>query len=515
MATINPFQPPINYAVDVQSPFEAALGGFRIGAAGAEAQARALEREDARIAREQARAAQEQARLAQEQYQTGLNSFFAKPPDERTFDELQRLMVGGNKQQFDALKLIGESMSADKLNSSKRFTSQVLLAFEANPETAKTLLQDRINAETDPAQKRAFQDILTIANQKPEQAAQLVESLGAVTFGEDWYKGITKVREERRTAAREPVAQREAIAKANAAEANAQMRILEAATYQDRLNAEQDLRVAQAQKAEVESRIAQATQRFKISEANSIAAIKAAEARFAPEKFGLEIGLTRAQIEASKAARRASDAAATESGEKAKRAQAEASQIAAGIIPIEKRPEAETKFRKEYNDQTKPFQEVKSAYGRVLSSEDTAVGDLSLIFGYMKMLDPGSVVREGEFATAQNATGVPERIQNIYNKVVSGERLNASQRNSFKGQAKKLYESAGEQETVVRQGLERIAKGYGLNTGNIFYTPVEVAPTGRSSTPANTVTVGGRTYTRPANFTDAQWNSYKQSVGAQ
>jgi hypothetical protein len=133
----------------------------------------------------------------------------------------------------------------------------------------------------------------------------------------------------------------------------------------------------------------------------------------------------------------------------------------------------------------------------------------------MKMLDPGSVVREGEFATAQNATGVPERIQNIYNKVVSGERLNASQRNSFKGQAKKLYESAGEQETVVRQGLERIAKGYGLNTGNIFYTPVEIAPTARSSTSANTVTVGGKTYTRPANFTDAQWNSYKQSVGAQ
>jgi hypothetical protein len=36
MATINPFQGPINYSVDVQSPFEAALGGFKIGAAGAE-----------------------------------------------------------------------------------------------------------------------------------------------------------------------------------------------------------------------------------------------------------------------------------------------------------------------------------------------------------------------------------------------------------------------------------------------------------------------------------------------
>jgi hypothetical protein len=189
--------------------------------------------------------------------------------------------------------------------------------------------------------------------------------------------------------------------------------------------------------------------------------------------------------------------------------------MSAGIIPIDKRPELETKFRKEYNDQTKPYQEVKSAYGRVLSSEDTAVGDLSLIFGYMKMLDPGSVVREGEFATAQNAAGVPERIMNIYNKVATGQRLSPSQRDSFKGQAKGLYNSALEGEKTVRTGLERISKGYGLNTENIFYSATEQAPVGAPPAPAaNTVKVGGQTYTRPANFSDAQWAAYKQSVGA-
>lgn len=501
---INPLQQPINYAVEVQSPFEAALSGVKLGAGLEELE---VARQKRAMEAQQLQAAQAQ----QAQFRSGLNSFFAKPAAERTFDELQPLLVGANKQQFDALKLIGENMGAEKLASSKRFTSQVLLAFESNPETARTMIQERINAETDPGQKRAFQDILTISNQNPEQAARLVESLGAGTFGKDWYEGITKVRDERRTAAREPAVLKEAVAKADAAVADAQKKVAEAADTPARLLAEQDLRLANADKARIEAEIARATQPFKISEAQSTSIIKAAEAKFAPDKFGAELGLTNAQIEASRAARRASDAAAAKSGAEAKRAQAEASQIAAGIIPAEKRPEAETKFRKEYNDQTKPFQEVKSAYGRVLSSEDTAVGDLSLIFGYMKMLDPGSVVREGEFATAQNATGVPERIQNIYNRVVSGERLNASQRNSFKGQAKKLYESAGEQETVVRQGLERIAKGYGLNTANIFYTPAEVAPSDKSG---NTVRVGDKTYTRPANFTDAQWSAYKQSVGA-
>ena len=224
-------------------------------------------------------------------------------------------------------------------------------------------------------------------------------------------------------------------------------------------------------------------QPFKLRQETADAIVKEAQAKFAPEKFGLEIDLTKSQIEQAKAARRAQDAAAAKSGAEAARARAEADQMAAGIIPVEKRPEAEGKFRKEYSDQTKGYQEVKSAYGRVLASEDNAVGDLSLIFGYMKMLDPGSVVREGEFATAQNAAGVPERIQNIYNPVVSGQRLSPSQRQSFKGQAGKLYGQAQTQEAQVRQGIERIAKGYGLNTANIFYTPTEVAPTAPGAAP--------------------------------
>ena len=47
MAQINPFQGPINYSVDVQSPFEAALSGFKVGQAGAEMQAQAQAREQA------------------------------------------------------------------------------------------------------------------------------------------------------------------------------------------------------------------------------------------------------------------------------------------------------------------------------------------------------------------------------------------------------------------------------------------------------------------------------------
>jgi hypothetical protein len=98
----------------------------------------------------------------------------------------------------------------------------------------------------------------------------------------------------------------------------------------------------------------------------------------------------------------------------------------------------------------------------------------------------------------------------MYNRLLAGERLSASQRSAFKGQAEALYKTAQKEEGIVRSGIERIAKGYGLNTENIFYADKEKAPEAPKSEP---VTVGGKTYTRPDNFTDAQWNAYKKAVG--
>lgn len=226
--------------------------------------------------------------------------------------------------------------------------------------------------------------------------------------------------------------------------------------------------------------------------AESDAAVKDVEAKYAPkrvpleiEKLGAELGLTTAQIGQAKASAVASYASANASNANAAKTRREMEQSGTGLLPPDKAMEAESKLRREYSDQTKGFQEVREAYRRVKSSNNDAVGDLSLIFGYMKMLDPGSVVREGEFATAQNAAGVPERVQNIYNRAVSGERLTPGQRKAFTAQAEKLFGSAQQQEKTVRAGLERIASGYGIKKENIFYDPSntpEDAP--RSPSPA-------------------------------
>lgn len=145
--------------------------------------------------------------------------------------------------------------------------------------------------------------------------------------------------------------------------------------------------------------------------------------------------------------------------------------------------EQEDKLRKEYTNLTSTVRDVQASYQRVLASENTPAGDIALIFNYMKMLDPGSVVREGEFATAANAGGIPDRVWNIYNKALSGERLAPHQRDMFSNQAKSLYEGSQKQEQEIRKGMGRIADNYGLRKENIFYSPEGLATPQKQTAP--------------------------------
>lgn len=101
----------------------------------------------------------------------------------------------------------------------------------------------------------------------------------------------------------------------------------------------------------------------------------------------------------------------------------------------------ENQFRDELDKKSSDFDDLTSAYSKIrsLSKNPSAAGDMSLIFAYMKILDPKSTVREGEQAQAEQARGVPASILAQYNKAVSGEKLAPEQRADFVGQAEKLY----------------------------------------------------------------------------
>jgi hypothetical protein len=105
----------------------------------------------------------------------------------------------------------------------------------------------------------------------------------------------------------------------------------------------------------------------------------------------------------------------------------------------------------------KSFADVSTAYSRVLNSakDPSGAGDLSLIFNFMKVLDPGSTVREGEFATAQNSGGVEQKVVSLYNQVLDGTRLGELQRADFVDRATRLYQGAEKQyNSIARQYAE-------------------------------------------------------------
>ena len=124
----------------------------------------------------------------------------------------------------------------------------------------------------------------------------------------------------------------------------------------------------------------------------------------------------------------------------------------------------------------KAFSEQSQAFGRIVASAEnpSPAGDLALIFNFMKVLDPGSTVREGEFANAQNAGSIDDRVRSLYNQIIAGTRLSEDQRGDFVNRAGRLYGNAEQGYLKTENFYRGVAERAGLN-------PDEVMPSYRYS----------------------------------
>jgi hypothetical protein len=134
----------------------------------------------------------------------------------------------------------------------------------------------------------------------------------------------------------------------------------------------------------------------------------------------------------------------------------------------------EKELRQEYLGLTKDYKTIQSAWRSIRSAGErketdppSPASDMALIFGFMKLLDPNSTVREGEYATAQNATGIPGRVANAYNKAIDGVILNIDQRNDFLGQSKKQYEARLGEYSELKTTYTKLAKRKGFDPENV------------------------------------------------
>jgi len=270
-------------------------------------------------------------------------------------------------------------------------------------------------------------------------------------------------------------------------QANAEIAQLDAAkkARENAIGAEFDQRKAEASTAQAEAERKKAEAQAEFAAQNEEISFKEKERaheqakkeqQLKLDKMAAELGLTKAQT-----------AQAMVMG---KKISAETQQTLLEIAAMQKSPggmkpeqtfNAEKDLRNEYLKRTDKYREMKRQFdGMQAASKDiSGPGDVALIMGFQKMLDPTSVVRETEFAIAEQSAGRMEQLLNTLTKFRTGQRLTSEQRTSFMNLAKKYYDAAAKQEGEDRNVMGRVIKNYGLNAENVMPHAVTGAATAK------------------------------------
>jgi hypothetical protein len=127
----------------------------------------------------------------------------------------------------------------------------------------------------------------------------------------------------------------------------------------------------------------------------------------------------------------------------------------------------ESKLRNDFKSEPiyKDYSEMQTAHKQIKAgiASGTPIGDVTTATKIMKLLDPGSVVRESELAIAMAASGRMDRLKNYVQMQVTGEKLTPTQRVDFGKLADDLMEAAGQAYNKKRSEYAEFAKTYGLN----------------------------------------------------
>lgn len=156
---------------------------------------------------------------------------------------------------------------------------------------------------------------------------------------------------------------------------------------------------------------------------------------------------------------------------------------------MKQRADVEEGLRKELATAAKEYNTIKDASTSLdaISKAPSAAKDIAMVFSFMKILDPNSVVRETEYATAAKAAGLDDRFVGYITKIQNGQFLTPEQRQDFLGTAKTL---AASREQGYRQSLERyngISQRLSVDPRNVLpesIQPPTAQPQTRQTAPA-------------------------------
>jgi hypothetical protein len=180
------------------------------------------------------------------------------------------------------------------------------------------------------------------------------------------------------------------------------------------------------------------------------------------------------------------------------RATAEWKKINATDLSQDQKISAETQMRK--NLETLPpvatFMKKTSQYANVLNAGNSAfstpgmakdgvkydgqgVADMNLIYSYIKMLDDGGAVMNGDYVAAEGASGLVQQAANVFNKLANGDKLTPTVRAQYLDEARGIYEASKDLAQKAATTYESIATRSGLDPKNVvalnFATPTRNA----------------------------------------
>jgi hypothetical protein len=156
----------------------------------------------------------------------------------------------------------------------------------------------------------------------------------------------------------------------------------------------------------------------------------------------------------------------------------------APLRPVEGGPEAfsrSNQLRDEATKAVEPFRVVQSAFTALnrVASNPSPASDLALLYQFNKLLDPGSVVRESEFANAARTGSLDQRIGATVLNVLQGVRLTPEQRADFVKQAQELLGASRQSYDQVREDFTGRAQRAGVDPRDVlpnFALPQTQAP---------------------------------------
>lgn len=148
-------------------------------------------------------------------------------------------------------------------------------------------------------------------------------------------------------------------------------------------------------------------------------------------------------------------------------------------------------IRKEFEalPEVKNYKAVVPIIQSAKKAPNTPAGDIDLIYAVGKVMDPNSVVREGELNLVIAAGSPAQKLQGFVNYVKGGGRLAPEQRAQLMDTLDNRTGALKGQYDAARGSYENIIRKQGLDPEQVF---TQVAPAGGGRTVVQTGTLNGR-----------------------